>query len=174
MVDNYIQIERQCLIALRKTDQAVYLHTLQVTKVVNTMLPAFNLDGAGRFFVTAAILHDIGKVVEPSNHSDHPHIGAELFQKFGLTGNPSTIVADGIRFHHERYNGAGSPSRLQGEAIPLVARIIEVADAFSLLTTGSSYRKAMGSGDACNVLVRKSGIDFDPHVVDVFCASNLL
>jgi HD-GYP domain-containing protein (c-di-GMP phosphodiesterase class II) len=73
---------------------------------------------------------------------------------------------DGIAHHHERFDGLGYPAGLRGEAIPLAARIVAVADAFDALTTQRPYRLAMPVADAIRVLHDRAGSQFDPGVCD--------
>ena len=75
-----------------------------------------------------------------------------------------------VRSCHERWDGAGYPDRLAGEAIPLVARVVCACDAFSAMTTDRPYRKAFSEADALAELRRCSGTQFDPAVVDALVA----
>lgn len=77
-------------------------------------------------------------------------------------------IADYILSHHERYNGSGYPAGLKGEEIPLVSRIIAVADSYDAMTNDRSYREKMSSDDAANELIKCSGILYDPNIVSVF------
>jgi HD-GYP domain-containing protein (c-di-GMP phosphodiesterase class II) len=73
-----------------------------------------------------------------------------------------------VRHHHERYDGRGYPDRLAGEDIPLLGRLMAVADAFSAMTTDRPYRKGMGLAEAVDQLHKGSGTQFDPAMVDAF------
>jgi HD-GYP domain-containing protein (c-di-GMP phosphodiesterase class II) len=75
-------------------------------------------------------------------------------------------IADIACAHHERYDGQGYPKMIAGEAIPLAARILAVADAFDAMTTPKSYRPGMTPGAAVQRLQLNSGTQFDPDVVD--------
>jgi HD-GYP domain-containing protein (c-di-GMP phosphodiesterase class II) len=81
----------------------------------------------------------------------------------GLLGEVGGI----IRSCHERWDGIGYPDGLAGEQIPLVARIVCAADAYSAMTTNRPYRAAMSHEHAVTELKRCSGTQFDPRVVDV-------
>jgi putative two-component system response regulator len=70
--------------------------------------------------------------------------------------------------HHERWDGSGYPSRLAGEAIPLVGRIVAVADVFDALTHARPYKEAWSVADAIAEISRQRGRMFDPHVVEAF------
>ncbi|HQN20578.1 MAG TPA: HD domain-containing phosphohydrolase, partial [Syntrophobacteraceae bacterium] len=73
-----------------------------------------------------------------------------------------------IRHHHERWDGRGYPDGLAGEDVPLLARIVSVADAFDAMTSLRAYRAAMAHSDAVNELIANRGKQFDPRVVDAF------
>jgi HD-GYP domain-containing protein (c-di-GMP phosphodiesterase class II) len=84
----------------------------------------------------------------------------------GLLGEVGHLV----RSCHERWDGAGYPDRLVGEAIPLVARVVCACDAFSAMTTDRPYRKALSRDEALTELQRCAGTQFDPAVVDALVA----
>ena len=126
----------------------------------------------------AALLHDIGKVKIPAEiihkagpldadewelMKTHTLIGeAMLGQIGGLLGE----VGQTVRSCHERWDGAGYPDGLAGEAIPLEARIVCACDAWSAMTTDRSYRKARSHDEAGAELRESAGTHFDPRVVD--------
>jgi HD-GYP domain-containing protein (c-di-GMP phosphodiesterase class II) len=127
----------------------------------------------------AALLHDLGKIcvpdhilMKPDKLSDeemdiirkHPLDGAKILEAVEPIRDAKHI----IRHHHEFFDGSGYPDGLKGEAIPLGARIIAVADAFGAMTTDRPYRKALSTVEAVNELKQFSGIQFDPHIVEIF------
>jgi HD-GYP domain-containing protein (c-di-GMP phosphodiesterase class II) len=129
----------------------------------------------------AAFLHDIGKVgaasdllagrvmPEPERLAsihDHPTIGEKLLLPLGL----AIPVATTVRHHHERFDGAGYPDGLVGKDIPLAARIIAVVDAFDAMTCERPYRKVMNHDEALAELRSEARRQFDPSLVDLFCA----
>ncbi|HSA16135.1 MAG TPA: HD domain-containing phosphohydrolase, partial [Spirochaetota bacterium] len=73
-----------------------------------------------------------------------------------------------IRHHHEWYHGGGYPDRLSGEAIPLEARIMAVADTYDAMTSDRPYRKAMSRDRALEIIREVAGVQLDPEVVRVF------
>ncbi len=130
----------------------------------------------------ASILHDVGKLGikdgilnKPGGLSDeefeimrqHPGIGAQIM-------SPIRMLKDtipGIRNHHETWEGTGYPDRLKGEQIPMVARIIGVADTFDAMTTTRPYQQAMTLDYVLAKMNSMSGTRFDPLVVDAFMAA---
>ena len=124
-----------------------------------------------------AALHDVGKLGipehvlrKPSKLDDgeweqiksHPKVGARIIDSF----NQSYQVLYAIQHHHEHWNGNGYPGRLAGEAIPLPARIVGVADALDAMTSARSYQRNRAIGDALEEIRRSAGKQFDPAVVD--------
>jgi putative two-component system response regulator len=124
-------------------------------------------------------LHDVGKIaiadrilLKPGPLTDdeyremqrHAEIGGAIVQ----THEAMTAIASIVRHHHERYDGAGYPDRLAGEAIPVGARIIAIADAFSAMTNDRVYRKAIGVEAAWEEIRRNAGGQFDPAIVEAF------
>ena len=91
--------------------------------------------------------------------------GARLACQFGQ-GDLAPI----IRHHHERFDGDGYPDGLAGEAIPLGARIVTVADTFDAATSTRPYREAMAEREALSLLWSEAGRQLDPKVVAAFCA----
>jgi putative nucleotidyltransferase with HDIG domain len=129
----------------------------------------------------AGLLHDIGKMEiseeilrKPGPLSPeewqlikrHPVVGAEILQPVASL-NPAAAI---IRAHHERYDGNGYPYGLRAEEIPLEARILSVADAYSVMIQGRVYRQALTQAEAIAELKRCSGSDFDPQVVRTLLA----
>jgi len=126
-----------------------------------------------------AILHDIGKIFiqegmlftsRPLTPQDwfeikrHPVTGAEMIKDMPFLARAVPIV----RYHHERWDGNGYPDGLQGESIPLAARIVAVADSFDAITIDRPYRGARSPQEAYREIVGLAGIQFDPQVVKAF------
>jgi response regulator RpfG family c-di-GMP phosphodiesterase len=132
----------------------------------------------------AAKLHDIGKIGVPEailNKKDrltpaeyavvkeHPVIGEKVLA--GIIRNQTVLAA--IRSHHERLDGAGYPDGLRGNEIPLLARIIAIADSFDAMTTSRAYRGAMPAAQALEVLRHDAGTQFEPSFVEAFIETML-
>ncbi|MDN5347231.1 MAG: hypothetical protein PWP65_795 [Clostridia bacterium] len=79
-------------------------------------------------------------------------------------------IAPIIRFHHENYDGSGYPEGLKGQEIPLLARIVRLADSFDAMTTDRPYRKALELSEASRELQKHAGTYYDPSLVDPFLA----
>ncbi len=127
----------------------------------------------------AAILHDIGKIGIPDAilRKEGPLSPEEfgIMQAHSLKGmeiiSTSSLfssVMDAILHHHEFYDGSGYPAGLRGEDIPLVARIIAVADSFDAMTTDRPYRRGLAWETALKEIEAAKGSQFDPLVVDAF------
>ncbi|OAG28135.1 HD domain-containing phosphohydrolase [Thermodesulfatator autotrophicus] len=127
----------------------------------------------------AGHLHDIGKVGIPDAillkpgrlTSDefeiikaHPLIGAEIVGHIGLLAEEAKI----IKYHHERWDGKGYPTGLAGRDIPLLSRVLAVADAFDAMTSKRPYRPAMSFIDAIQEIKKGKGSQFDPEIVQIF------
>ncbi len=127
----------------------------------------------------AGMLHDIGKVgvpntilskpgslteVERGVINRHPELGAQILEHESLAD-----VRVWVGAHHERPDGLGYPVGLSGDAIPIEASIVAVADAFEAMTSNRSYRRAMAHEDAREELERHAGTQFDVSVVEAMC-----
>ncbi|RKQ61752.1 diguanylate cyclase (GGDEF)-like protein [Thermovibrio guaymasensis] len=124
----------------------------------------------------AALLHDIGKIgipdsilLKPGKLTDreyeiiklHPILSYELLKNLDFLKD----ALDGIKYHHERWDGSGYPEGLKGEEIPLPARIIAVADSYDAMTSKRIYREALDRKKAINEIRELSGKSYDPEVV---------
>ena len=127
----------------------------------------------------SALLHDVGKIGiddrilrKPGSLSDeefeimkqHPAKGAAI-----MSGVAQLIeIIPGMKYHHEKWSGGGYPDNLQGDQIPMQARIIAIADTFDAMTTNRPYQKAMDLSYVVDKIKSFGGTRFDPHVVDAF------
>jgi HD-GYP domain-containing protein (c-di-GMP phosphodiesterase class II) len=128
------------------------------------------------------LLHDVGKIGIPDRillkpgqldeeefflMQQHPVIGHRIVQNLEQFED----LLPGILHHHESVDGAGYPDGLVGDEIPLMARIVAVADAFDAMTSDRPYRGAMSRTEACRVLAERAGIQWDRDVVQAFLHS---
>ena len=129
-------------------------------------------------------LHDIGKMSidakilsKPGKLSDeewvemrkHPEVGFRIAQ----ATSELVPIAKLILCHHERWDGKGYPQGLAGEQIPLLSRIVTIADSFDAMTNDRVYRSAMTKGEAIEEIRRNSGTQFDPDISQLFLNINL-
>jgi putative nucleotidyltransferase with HDIG domain len=152
-------------------------------RVAEYALMMANVMGYDSKFLTmlkiTGMLHDFGKIgiretilgkesllntEERQVMEDHPVIGARILEKFRSFAH----IVPGIRHHHERYDGKGYPDGLEGEEIPILGRIISIADAFDAMTTRRPYREQMDLEQAKGERRNNSGTQFDPTLVDAF------
>ena len=126
-----------------------------------------------------ALLHDVGKLAVPREVLDKPgrltpsewatvqaHVPASIDILAGLEAFQPYL--EGIRHHHERFDGSGYPDGLAGDEIPLDARIVAVADAFDAMTSERPYRPTRSAPDALAELRHASNTHFDPAIVEAF------
>jgi PAS domain S-box-containing protein/putative nucleotidyltransferase with HDIG domain len=167
-------------------DDDTYEHTARVGAAAGLMaLELGYSDQEAQIIRQAAQLHDIGKLglsdtilLKPGSLTreelalveQHTVDGAQI-----LSGSGSEVlqVAEQIALaHHERWDGTGYPHRLRGDAIPLPARIVALADVFDALTHCRPYKQAWPVEEAVAEILRARGTHFDPAVVDVFARLN--
>lgn len=170
--------------AMDRRDPATAQHSERVALYVQRIIDEL---GTIKFadadaIVTAARVHDVGKVGIPDAIllkagpltqgefavvQTHPTEGFRILEKLPMYREGLGAV----RHHHERWDGRGYPDGVQGEDIPLGARIIAVADAFDVMTTERPYAHARTPRQACEELERCKGSHFDPIIVDAFVAA---
>jgi len=177
---NYWETVNALSRAIEAKDPYTLGHSERVTDYALQLGRALNLSGEEmetlRF---AATLHDIGKIgvtdesLARSGHLDmseeilvrmHPLIGISILQ-------PVEFLApglDAVRYHHERWDGKGYPEGLAGEQIPLLGRILAVANLYDRLQTGSPGRPGLTPREAAAYLRRQAGIALDPKLTEVF------
>ena len=133
-----------------------------------------------------ATLHDIGKVgisdntlLKPSRLSEqemeymrqHSTFGGQALEHaVEILGERTFLddASDMAYYHHEKWNGTGYPKGLQGEDIPLSARILAVADVYDALTSARSYKEPFSHEKAVSIILDEDGISFDPQIISVF------
>ena len=157
-----------------------HAHGLRIATIADAIGKEFNLAAHDRFFMQqAALVHDIGEVVmgreyiresrvlTPDEFLDmqrHPVIGEQETARSGMSRGVQLLV----RWHHEWWNGGGYPDALQGEQIPLAARILRVADSYAALTDNRPRRSALQDDEAKQYMAEWAGLEFDPRVVKAF------
>ncbi len=136
-------------------------------------------------FARVSPLHDIGKVAIPDSilhkpgpltkeefqtMKNHANIGGQLLKEiYTKSRSPYLKVAyEAAMYHHERYNGCGYPEGLKGEDIPVVARIVALADMYDAMTTKRCYKLPFSHEKAKNIILKERGEHLDPKMVDSF------
>src|SRR5215203_4649019 len=157
-----------------------HAHGLRIASIADAVAKQFNLAAHDRFFMQqAALVHDIGEVVmnrgyikesrgltqdEYLDLQRHPVIGEQETARRGMSRGVQLLV----RWHHEWWNGGGYPDALEGEQIPLAARILRVADSYAALTDNRPRRQAVQDEEARRYMSEWAGLEFDPKVVKAF------
>lgn len=153
-------------------------HSERVTRYSLMIAKELNFDeDTLKLIELASALHDIGKIGTYDRILEKPgKLSPEEYEIVKKHVEESAAILSPIkelkgilniiRHHHERYDGTGYPDGIKGEDIPLFARIIAVADAYDSMTAERPYRKTPGSKNAVEELIRCSGTQFDPKVVN--------
>jgi HD-GYP domain-containing protein (c-di-GMP phosphodiesterase class II) len=166
--------------ALEARDPYLRGHSARVTALAEAL--ALALGWTGRRLDTLRLggsLHDVGKITveasvlrKPGPLTDeefcqirrHPVAGARLVEFF----DDFALARPSVLHHHERWDGTGYPHRLEGDSIPLEARVLGVADAFDAMTSVRPYRSALSVESALAELERCAGSQFDPWLAYTF------
>jgi excisionase family DNA binding protein len=152
-----------------KIGQALGLTPMQRGKLKHAAL----LHDCGKFFIDEGVVNKLGQLSASEYEIVKTHV--ELGSQYILSIKPLADLAVIIGQHHERYDGTGYPCRLSGQQILIEARIIAVADAFSVMTAIDSYRPRGSIKETLLELNDKGGTQFDPNIVKLFvdqCARN--
>lgn len=166
--------------AVDNKDRYTRLHSEGVTEYALWIAEEMRLsEEALKQIRIGSLLHDVGKIgvpddilrkpgrLDPEEYEilqRHPWIGSLIVSAIpGMEG-----MAEAMRCHHERWDGNGYPGQLKEDEIPLIGRIMAVADAFSAMTTDRAYRRGLGWDAALNEIRSNRGTQFDPTVVDAF------
>ncbi|HUB51215.1 MAG TPA: HD domain-containing phosphohydrolase [Terracidiphilus sp.] len=163
--------------AIEAKDQNTHRHLMRVRVYVSELGKIVGLDDARmKALITAAYLHDIGKLAVPESILNkpgklnpaefdklkiHPVVGAEILERVRF---PYPVVPI-VRSHHEAWDGSGYPDGLKGEEIPIGARILTAVDCFDALASERPYRNAMPLPEAMALVKSKSGTQLDPEIV---------
>lgn len=166
--------------AIEARDPYTKEHSNRVTRLAIAMAQALGCtDEEIEILNVAGMLHDIGKIgirdeilLKPGRLNDeeyriiqqHPVIGSEILDNLGLWNRERQIV----RSHHERYDGNGYPDKLKGEDIPLLARILSVADVYDAIASDRAYRKRMKETEILGIMYSGAGSQFDPELIELF------
>jgi putative nucleotidyltransferase with HDIG domain len=168
--------------ALEARDQETKGHSVRVAEYMTTIAEALGVRRDTQEWLDmqhGALLHDVGKIgvrdsilLKPGKLTPeewefmrkHPEIGYNILREVKFLHGAAEIVLA----HHERWDGNGYPKGLRAEEIPLGSRIFMVVDTFDTMTSDRVYRKALTTQDALDEILRCSGSQFDPLVVEAF------
>lgn len=180
----YVLSKDECLlnvVEIKDYDNYTYSHSIYVG--VLAVLIGVQLGCTQKTLselAMAGVMHDIGKLDVPvaivnkpaalneeefSEMRRHPDYAIERLKMFP---NIPIMVLQGIESHHEKYNGTGYPKGLAGEAIPLYARILALADVYDALTSGRSYRRAWRPHEAIEYILGSANTHFDYNILQAF------
>jgi HD-GYP domain-containing protein (c-di-GMP phosphodiesterase class II) len=165
----------------RELRPVTYRHSVRVARFARATGQAFGFDDTQlRQLAHTAVLHDVGKILVPESILScprkptrterfilnmHPSLGALLASYFNL---PAELRIR-TQHHHERWDGKGYPHGLAGEDIPLMARIVQVADTYdAMVSVDRPYRQPLSVNDAVAELRLNNGKQFDPRVIEAF------
>jgi len=155
--------------SLRVSDYAVRIgkHVGLDAQSIDTISLGAHLHDIGKIGVSEEVLHKKGGLTDAEYRHimEHPVIGARIL---GPLLSDAPLVIDIVRSHHERMDGKGLPDGVKAETLPLIVRIVSVADAFDAMTSERPYRHSLSVERALEELRRQRGIQWDPAVVDAF------
>ncbi len=176
----FLQVARRWGESIEAKDRYTQGHCLRVADLACAMAADLGMANQDLFwFRIGALLHDVGKLVIPEEvlnkagkltdaewalMRSHTTAGVEILAGVEFPWDVLPI----IRSHHEKWDGTGYPDQLRGEAIPLVARILCVADVYDALTSTRSYKRAFTHEEAVDIMRRDVGTMFDPAVFTSF------
>ncbi len=155
-------------------------HSQRTEEYAAMIADAMGIDGTEKKkLMLAGILHDIGKIgtydylLEKAERltdeefeiiKKHPEQGVKILSGVKKLDHTLSI----IKHHHERYDGRGYPDGLKGEEIPVLSRILQIADSYDAMTADRPYRNALSKQEALDELFKNRGTQFDPEIVDKF------
>jgi putative nucleotidyltransferase with HDIG domain len=162
-----------------KMDHYTSGHSERVARYASRLARSLGMDEAQIEVVRqAALMHDIGKVGCVMNLNNPNRLTQDEYEVFKRHPNYGKDILDPIRFlepvvpgvflHHERWDGRGYPLGLQGNGIPLIARVISIADTYDAMTSDRAYRRALPHEVTLDELCSCAGTQFDPDVTGVF------
>jgi putative nucleotidyltransferase with HDIG domain len=178
--DMFRGLIRTLISLLEAKDPFMHGHTKKVTKLTASFADFLGItEKMKKDLILTCILHDIGKLTidnkiltkngkytdeEKKTVEEHVIIGTKILSDVPLSQN----ILDGIKYHHERFDGSGYPEGLKGEEIPYFARIIHITNAFEAMQSKSRYKEDLSFEEAIKEIEDNSGTQFDPDLSDKF------
>lgn len=160
-------------------DGYTHRHSERVAAIASRLAAELGLsEGEQQTAHLAALLHDLGKIAVPDSilnkpeqltpgefeeMKQHPQHGARILAN--IQSPAVAAVLPGVRYHHERWDGSGYPEGLRGERIPLLGRLVGVADFLDAMTSARAYRAAISLDAAIDLIRKGAGTHFDPAIV---------
>jgi putative nucleotidyltransferase with HDIG domain len=175
----YFETIRALTIAIEARDSATYSHSEHVTELADELAQELGFNDQQREMLRfGCILHDIGKIgiderMMDARDSDdaehvfyrmHPLIGRSILNPVSFADEFLPVVVH----HHERWDGRGFPEGLEGEEIPLAARVLGVVDSYERAVNPTESPRPVSPDDALRSILRGSGTAYDPEIVAVF------
>jgi putative nucleotidyltransferase with HDIG domain len=178
-----VAIASKLMAQTRQRDYETYMHCVRVSRSSRLLAQAAGMNELDQKIIEfAGLFHDIGKVHVPLEilnkpakltaeefdvMKEHPELSVEMLEPLkGLEFFRRLIP--GVLHHHERFDGAGYPAKMEGEDIPLIARMILVVDTYDAMTADRAYRKGLPMERAYAELKEFAGRQFDPQMVKIF------
>lgn len=177
-------IARSLTVALGERDNNTRLHSDRVVRLATELGCHIHLSTPDlEVLALGAQFHDIGKIGIPDSilgkpaafeaaewviMKQHPLIGERIILAMGAERSPE--IARVVRHHHENFDGSGYPDGLAGTDIPLLSRIISLADNYDAMAVSRPYHKARNHQAVMDILVSEGGVKHDPDLLHAFCA----
>jgi response regulator RpfG family c-di-GMP phosphodiesterase len=178
--NNVLDTFSSLIASIQLRDHYTEEHSFRVTKMSVKIAEAMNCaEREIESLKIAGMLHDVGKIAIPDNVllkpgrltfeeygiiKTHPNVGEQILKPILLFDQERKVIL----CHHERWDGKGYPDGLAGTDIPLLSRILSVADSFDAMTNNRPYRSAMDLSNAVNEMNKNKNTQFDGQIVDVF------
>jgi HD-GYP domain-containing protein (c-di-GMP phosphodiesterase class II) len=178
--DLLVGLTRSLTAALDAKDSYTFGHSERVARIAVELGRELGLspDDLSDMYL-AGLLHDVGKIgirdsvltkMGPLTPEEFEHIKQHVTIGYNILAqlHPLRSLLPGVLWHHERWDGKGYPHGLTGEAIPLLARVLAVADAYDAMSTARPYRHAMGPRQVEETLAEGAGTQWDARVIEAF------
>ena len=174
----HTRIIKSLVMSLEARDPYTKGHSISVAILSQRIAEVLTTVDPARVYL-AGLLHDVGKIGIPDNilmkpgpltreewkvMKSHPIVGASILKPIKLYSD----VVSAVLTHHENHDGSGYPYGVRGSDIPVISRIIRVADSFDAMTTTRAHRRSRSADDAVIDITEKRGTEYDPETVDAF------
>jgi HD-GYP domain-containing protein (c-di-GMP phosphodiesterase class II) len=175
-----VGLTRSLTAALDAKDSYTYGHSERVARIAVELGRELGLHGDELSDIyLAGLLHDVGKIgirdsvlgkVEPLTVEEFEHIKQHVTIGYAILSDlrPIRNLLPGVLYHHEHWDGKGYPDGLAGEAIPLLARVLAVADAYDAMSTNRPYRDALPCRKVEEILTKGAGTQWDKRIIEAF------